>query len=64
VLCAVTAVPLPALASALAWVAAIPSGWLALVARAFAAMPGADAGFWTPGPLLARLAAEGRTFND
>ena len=31
---------------------------------AFAAMPGADAEFWTPAPLLARLAADGRTFND
>jgi len=32
--------------------------------REFAALPGADAGFWTPAPLLARLAAEGGTFND
>ena len=24
---------------------------------------GADAAFWTPAPLLARLAAEGKTFN-
>ena len=32
--------------------------------RAFAAAPGADAAFWTPAPLLARLAAEGRTFNE
>jgi 3-hydroxyacyl-CoA dehydrogenase len=31
--------------------------------HAFAAMPGADAAFWTPAPLLARLAAEGKTFN-
>ncbi|HEY5861907.1 MAG TPA: 3-hydroxyacyl-CoA dehydrogenase NAD-binding domain-containing protein, partial [Casimicrobiaceae bacterium] len=31
--------------------------------HAFAAMPGADAAFWTPAPLLARLAAEGSTFN-
>jgi 3-hydroxyacyl-CoA dehydrogenase len=31
--------------------------------REFAAMPGADAAFWTPAPLLARLAADGRTFN-
>jgi len=29
----------------------------------FAALPGADAAFWTPAPLLARLAAEGKTFN-
>ena len=29
----------------------------------FTAMPGADAAFWTPAPLLARLAAEGKTFN-
>jgi 3-hydroxyacyl-CoA dehydrogenase len=28
-----------------------------------AAMPRADAAFWQPAPLLARLAAEGRTFN-
>ena len=26
-------------------------------------MPGADRAFWTPAPLLARLAAEGKTFN-
>jgi 3-hydroxyacyl-CoA dehydrogenase len=31
--------------------------------RQFAALPGADAAFWTPAPLLARLAAEGKTFN-
>jgi 3-hydroxyacyl-CoA dehydrogenase len=31
--------------------------------RQFAALPGADAAFWTPTPLLARLAAEGKTFN-
>jgi 3-hydroxyacyl-CoA dehydrogenase len=31
--------------------------------RAFAAAPGADAVFWTPAPLLVRLAAEGGTFN-
>jgi 3-hydroxyacyl-CoA dehydrogenase len=31
--------------------------------QAFAAAPGADIAFWTPAPLLARLAAEGRTFN-
>jgi 3-hydroxyacyl-CoA dehydrogenase len=29
----------------------------------FATMPGADAAFWTPAPLVARLAAEGKTFN-
>ena len=29
----------------------------------FAATPGADAAFWTPAPLIARLAAEGKTFN-
>jgi 3-hydroxyacyl-CoA dehydrogenase len=29
----------------------------------FAAMPGADAAFWTPAPLIARLASEGKTFN-
>jgi 3-hydroxyacyl-CoA dehydrogenase len=31
--------------------------------QAFAIAPGADAAFWTPAPLLARLAAEGGTFN-
>ena len=29
----------------------------------FAALPGADAAFWTPAPLLAQLAAQGKTFN-
>ena len=29
----------------------------------FAALPGADARFWTPAPLLARLAAESGSFN-
>jgi len=28
-----------------------------------AAQPGSDAAFWTPAPLLARLAQQGRTFN-
>jgi 3-hydroxyacyl-CoA dehydrogenase len=39
---------------------------LVLVARAmrgFAANPHADAAFWQPAPLLARLAADGKTFN-
>ena len=31
--------------------------------RAFAALPGADTAFWTPAPLLVRLAKEGGTFN-
>ena len=31
--------------------------------RRIAAMPRADVAFWQPAPLLARLAAEGRTFN-
>jgi len=31
--------------------------------EAFASQAGADAGFWTPAPLLQRLAAEGRTFH-
>ncbi|MCX7894111.1 MAG: 3-hydroxyacyl-CoA dehydrogenase NAD-binding domain-containing protein [Burkholderiales bacterium] len=31
--------------------------------KRFAAMPGADAKFWQPAPLLAQLAAAGRTFN-
>jgi competence protein ComEC len=41
VLCAVSAVPLPGIASALAWIAAVPAAWLAGVARVFAALPGA-----------------------
>jgi competence protein ComEC len=41
VLCALLAVPLPAVAGAFAWLAAVPAGWLAFVARFFAAMPGA-----------------------
>jgi 3-hydroxyacyl-CoA dehydrogenase len=32
--------------------------------REFAAAPGADTEFWTPAPLLARLAADGATFTD
>ena len=32
--------------------------------REFAAAPGADSVFWTPAPLLARLAADGKTFNQ
>ena len=31
--------------------------------RAFATLPGADAAFWAPAPLLERLVAEGGTFN-
>jgi 3-hydroxyacyl-CoA dehydrogenase len=31
--------------------------------RGFAALPGADTAFWTPAPLLVRLASEGATFN-
>jgi 3-hydroxyacyl-CoA dehydrogenase len=40
---------------------------LITVARALsriAAVRGADAAFWTPAPLLARLAQEGRTFSE
>ena len=40
---------------------------LITVARALtriAAVPGADAVFWTPAPLLARLAREGKTFSE
>jgi 3-hydroxyacyl-CoA dehydrogenase len=40
---------------------------LLTVARALnriAAVPGADTAFWTPAPLLARLAQEGRTFSE
>jgi 3-hydroxyacyl-CoA dehydrogenase len=32
--------------------------------RRFAANPNADPGSWEPAPLLARLAAQGKTFND
>ena len=31
--------------------------------RPVAALPGADTAFWTPAPLLVRLASEGGTFN-
>jgi len=31
--------------------------------RRFAANPHGDPDFWTPAPLLARLAAEGKTFT-
>jgi 3-hydroxyacyl-CoA dehydrogenase len=31
--------------------------------RELAALPRADEAFWTPAPLLARLAAEGKTFT-
>ena len=31
--------------------------------KELAAIPNADADFWQPAPLLAKLAAEGRTFN-
>jgi len=41
VLCAALAVPLPAVAVVVAWLAVVPAGWLATVARLFAAMPGA-----------------------
>lgn len=40
---------------------------LITVARALsriASVPGTDAAFWTPAPLLARLAQEGRTFSE
>jgi 3-hydroxyacyl-CoA dehydrogenase len=32
--------------------------------RRIASSPGADAAFWTPAPLLARLAREGKTFSE
>jgi 3-hydroxyacyl-CoA dehydrogenase len=32
--------------------------------RRIASSPGADAAFWTPAPLLARLAQEGKTFSE
>jgi 3-hydroxyacyl-CoA dehydrogenase len=32
--------------------------------RQFAAQPGGDADFWQPAPLLAELAAQGKTFSD
>ena len=31
--------------------------------KAIAAQPRADKGFWTPAPLLARLAEDGKTFS-
>ena len=31
--------------------------------KLIAEQPGSDAAFWTPAPLLARLAREGRTFS-
>jgi 3-hydroxyacyl-CoA dehydrogenase len=31
--------------------------------KELAAIPNADERFWQPAPLLAKLAAEGRTFN-
>jgi len=31
--------------------------------RALAGAPGADAAFWTPAPLLSRLAADGGSFK-
>jgi len=31
--------------------------------KRFAANPHDDASFWMPAPLLAKLAAEGKTFN-
>jgi 3-hydroxyacyl-CoA dehydrogenase len=37
---------------------------VACVLRRVAASPGADVAFWTPAPLLARLALEGRTFTE
>ena len=36
---------------------------VAAAMKRFAANPHDDAGFWQPAPLLARLAAEGKTFN-
>ena len=39
--CALVAVPLPALASVLAWLAGLPAAWLVLVARTGSALPGA-----------------------
>ena len=32
--------------------------------RRIAAVPGADSAFWTPAPLLTRLAQQGKTFNE
>jgi len=34
------------------------------IMKGFAANPNADPDFWKPAPLLARLAAEGRSFNQ
>ncbi|MDQ1748796.1 MAG: competence protein ComEC [Frankiaceae bacterium] len=61
VACAVLAVPMPTVAHALAWVAAVPAGWLAMVARSFAALPGAGwrlpPGVATPAAVLVVVAA-------
>ena len=32
--------------------------------KRFAANPHGDPAFWTPAPLLAKLAGEGRSFNE
>jgi 3-hydroxyacyl-CoA dehydrogenase len=39
-------------------------GEVARVLRRIASSPGADLAFWTPAPLLARLALEGKTFTE
>jgi len=39
--CALVAVPLPALASLLGWLAGLPAAWLVLVARTGCQLPGA-----------------------
>jgi 3-hydroxyacyl-CoA dehydrogenase len=36
---------------------------IALELRRIAAQPGSDAAFWTPAPLLTRLAEQGQTFS-
>jgi competence protein ComEC len=53
---AAVAVASPSVAAAFAWVAAVPAGWLALVARSMAALPGADARWPTGLAGLALLA--------
>jgi len=56
VLTAVVATVSPMVGSVLAWTAAVPAGWLALVARSMAALPGAAAG-WPTGVAGAALLA-------
>jgi len=57
--CALVAVPLPAVASGLAWLAGLPAAWLVLVARTGARLPGAGLAWPTGARGLALLVAAG-----